>query len=98
MLSIVIEFDTKHVLDLMKVRSSDENAGAARYPQPRSLIGHGPPRIDWVGRPEQTNIRLNNPAMEGTDDVRDLWNRQTHLPLPEEVRPFCFPPATVGRS
>ena len=35
------------------------------------------PRIDWVGRPEQTNMRLNNPALAGTDDLRDLWNQQT---------------------
>src|SRR5208337_3942310 len=42
-----------------------------------SPIGHEPPRFDWIGRPEQTNMRLNNPAMAGTDDLRDLWNQQT---------------------
>ena len=41
-------------------------------------IGHEPPRLDWVGRPEQTNMRLNNNGLKGTaDDLRDSWNQQT---------------------
>ena len=56
-------------------------------PRPDSLIGHEPPRIDWVGRPEQTNMRLNNPAMAGTDDLRDLWNQQTPFAIAEELQP-----------
>ena len=47
-----------------------------------------PPRFDWVGRPEQTNMRLNNPAMKGVDDLRDLWNQQTPFAIAEGLRPL----------
>ena len=50
---------------------------AAHPPRPPVL------RIDWVGRPEQTNMRLNNPAMSGIDDIRDLWNQQTPFAIPK---------------
>ena len=87
-LSIVIEFNTSRVLDPSRGTLFGVIAETSAIPQPRSLIGHEPPRFDWVGRPEQTNMRLNNPAMEGTDDVRDLWNQQTPFALAEEVRPI----------
>ena len=47
-----------------------------------------PARIDWVGRPEQTNMRLNNPAMAGVDDLRDLWNQQTPFAIPKALQPL----------
>ncbi len=87
-LSIVIEFDTKRVLDPDKGPLFGVIAETSAIPQPRSLIGHEPPRFDWVGRPEQTNMRLNNPALAGTDDVRDLWNQQTPFALAEDVQPL----------
>ena len=87
-LSIVIDFDTKHVLNPDKGSLFGVIAETSAIPQPRSLIGHEPPRFDWVGRPEQTNMRLNNPAMEGADDVRDLWNQMTPFALPEEFYPI----------
>src|SRR5271168_5218481 len=87
-LSIVIEFDTARVLDPTKGSLFGVIAETSAIPQPRSLIGHEPPRFDWVGRPEQTNMRLNNPALAGTDDVRDLWNQQTPFALAEEVQPL----------
>jgi len=86
-LSIVIEFDTARVLDPTKGSLFGVIAETSAIPQPRSLIGHEPPRFDWVGRPEQTNMRLNNPAMDGTDDLRDLWNQQTPFALAEELQP-----------
>ena len=46
------------------------------------------PRIDWVGRPEQTNMRLNNGQVKGADDVRDLWNQQTPFAIDERLRPM----------
>src|SRR4029450_1158849 len=46
-------------------------------PRPVGSLGNPPPRFDWVGRPEQTNMRLDNPGMAGTEDLRDLWNQQT---------------------
>ena len=67
---------------------------SARSPRPspsrnrRTLIGHPVRRIDWVGRPEQTNIRLNNPAMAGIDDLRDLWNQQTPFAIPKALQPL----------
>jgi hypothetical protein len=33
-------------------------------------------------------MRLNNPAMEGADDVRDLWNQMTPFTLAEEFQPI----------
>ncbi|MGC1294764.1 MAG: DUF4331 family protein [Alloacidobacterium sp.] len=87
-LSIVIEFDTRRVLDPDKGQLFGVIAETSAIPQPRTLIGHEPPRFDWVGRPEQTNMRLNNPAMEGADDVRDLWNQMTPFTLAEEFQPI----------
>src|SRR5271168_386896 len=86
-LSIVIEFNTGRVLDPSKGSLFGVIAETSAIPQPRSLIGHEPPRFDWVGRPEQTNMRLNNPAMDGTDDLRDLWNQQTPFAISEELQP-----------
>jgi hypothetical protein len=86
-LSIVIDFDTKRVLEPDKGPLFGVIAETFAIPQPRSLIGHEPPRFDWVGRPEQSNMRLNNPAMEHADDVRDLWNQMTPFALEEEFRP-----------
>lgn len=57
-------------------------------PQAAGFVGHEPPRLDWVGRPEQTNIRLNNPELEGVDDLRDLWNQQKPFALSAELRPL----------
>src|SRR5271168_5001554 len=87
-LSIVIEFNTGRVLDPSKGSLFGVIAETSAIPQPRSLIGHEPPRFDWVGRPEQTNMRLNNPAMDGTDDLRDLWNQQTPFAIAEELQPI----------
>ena len=33
-------------------------------------------------------MRLNNPAMAGTDDLRDLWNQQTPFAIAEELQPL----------
>jgi len=87
-LSIVIEFDTRRVLEPDKGALFGVIAETSAIPRPLGLIGHEPPRFDWVGRPEQTNMRLNNPAMAGTDDVRDLWNQQTPFAIAEDVQPL----------
>jgi hypothetical protein len=86
-LSIVIEFDTARVLDPAQGSLFGVIAETSPIPKPPSPIGHEPPRFDWVGRPEQTNMRLNNPAMLGTDDLRDLWNQQTPFAISEELQP-----------
>lgn len=86
-LCIVIEFDTRRVLDPTKGSLFGLIAETSPLPHAGSLIGHDPPRFDWVGRPEQTNMRLNNSAMKGTDDLRDLWNQQTPFAISERLRP-----------
>jgi hypothetical protein len=87
-LCIVIEFDTRRVLDLSRGSLFGVIAETSPLPRPGALVGHEPPRFDWVGRPEQTNMRLNNPALAGTDDLRDLWNQQTPFAIAEELRPL----------
>jgi hypothetical protein len=87
-LCIVIEFDTRRVLD--PDRGSLFGAIAETVPLPRAsaVVGHEPPRLDWVGRPEQTNMRLNNDGLVDVDDLRDLWNQQTPFAIAEKVRPL----------
>ena len=65
-------------------------AVAETTPLPRSgrSVGTNPPRFDWVGKPEQTNMRLNNSALRDVDDLRDLWNQQTPFAIAEELRPL----------
>ena len=89
-LIIVIEFDTQKLLEPAKGSLFGVCAETVPIPQPRSFIGHPVPRIDWVGRPEQTNMRLNNPApeMAGTDDLRDLWNQQKPFAISKELQPL----------
>src|SRR5271167_2361388 len=87
-LCIVVEFDTRRVLKPDQGALFGVIAETCPLPRSDSLIGHEPPRIDWVGRPEQTNMRLNNPAMAGTDDLRDLWNQQTPFAIADELRPL----------
>ena len=62
---------------------------AETTPLPRpGFIGNPPPRFDWIGRPEQTNLRIDNPGLAGADDLRDLWNQQTPFAIADELRPL----------
>jgi hypothetical protein len=86
-LCIVVEFDTRRLIDPAK--GSLFGAIAETIPpQQRSLLAPPVHRIDWIGRPEQTNIRLNNPALSGIDDLRDLWNQQTPFAISKELQPL----------
>src|SRR5262249_43199307 len=76
-LCIVVDFDTRRLLDPTKGSLFGVIAETVPIPQPGGLVAHPVARIDWVGRPEQTNIRLSNPALLAADDLRDLWNQQT---------------------
>jgi hypothetical protein len=87
-LAIVIEFDTRRVLDPGQGSLFGVIGETSAIPGAAGLIGHEPPRFDWVGRPEQTNMRLNNNGLKGTDDLRDLWNQQTPFAVPEELQPL----------
>src|SRR5262249_18407049 len=60
----------------------------ADSPQQRNRIAPPVARIDWVGRPEHTNVRLNNPGLSGIDDLRDLWNQQTPFAIPKDLQPM----------
>ncbi|WP_375778595.1 DUF4331 family protein [Bradyrhizobium sp. ma5] len=83
-LSIVIEFDATRVLD--PGRGSLFGVIAETVPLRPDVIGQKPPRIDWVGRPEQTNIRLGN-SEAGPIDLRDLWNQQTPFAIATDLKP-----------
>jgi hypothetical protein len=87
-LCIVVELDTRRVLDPTKGSLFGVIAETVPVPQPGGLVAHPVARIDWVGRPEQTNIRLSNPALLGADDLRDLWNQQTPFAVRKELKPM----------
>ena len=87
-LCIVVEFDTRRVLDPAKGSLFGVIAETVPIPQPPGRIGHPPARIDWIGRPEQTNVRLNNPGLSGVDDIRDLWNQQTPFAISTALQPL----------
>ena len=87
-LCILVEFDTQRVLDPGKGSLFGVIAETVPLSNLNEFVGTQPPRLDWVGRPEQTNILLNNPALAGEgDDLRDLWNQQTPFAIAEELRP-----------
>jgi hypothetical protein len=86
-LAIVVEFDTQRVLNPSEGPLFGVIAEITPLPGRASPIGVNPPRFDWVGRPEQTNMRLNNPAIHGEDDLRDLWNQQTPFAIAEDLKP-----------
>jgi hypothetical protein len=86
-LAIVIEFDTQAVLN--PSQGPLFGAIAETIPLAGSInpIERPPQRYDWVGRPEQTNMRLNNGGLKDVDDVRDLWNQQTPFAIADEFKP-----------
>jgi hypothetical protein len=87
-LCIVVEFDTRRALDPAKGSLFGVIAETVPVPQPPGRIGHPVARIDWIGRPEQTNVRLNNPGLSGVDDIRDLWNQQTPFAISKALQPL----------
>jgi hypothetical protein len=87
-LCLVVEFDTDRVLDPAKGSLFGAIAETIPARQPHSNIGHPLARIDWIGRPEQTNVRLNNPGLAKADDLRDLWNQQTPFAVSNELQPL----------
>jgi hypothetical protein len=87
-LCIVVEFDTRPVLDPDNGSLFGVIAETVPVSGNKPLIGVIPPRFDWIGRPEQTNLRLNNPGLIGSVDLRDLWNQQTPIAIPKEIQPL----------
>src|SRR5215510_2117115 len=86
-LCMVVEFDTRRTLDPTKGSLFGAIAETVP-PQQRNRIAPPVARIDWVGRPEHTNVRLNNPGLSGIDDLRDLWNQQTPFAIPRDLQPM----------
>ena len=86
-LCIVVDFDTDRVLNPNKGSLFAVIAETVPLPRADALVTHEPPRIDWIGRPEQTNMRLTNAGLANSDDLRDLWNQQTPFAVDEKLRP-----------
>jgi hypothetical protein len=87
-LCIVVELNTRRVLEPQRGSLFGAIAETLPIPQPGGFVSHPVKRIDWVGRPEQTNIRLSNPALSGAVDLRDLWNQQTPFAISQELQPL----------
>jgi Polyketide cyclase / dehydrase and lipid transport/Domain of unknown function (DUF4331) len=87
-LCVAVEFDTHRVLNPAKGSLFGAIGETVPIPQPRGLVSHPVVRIDWVGRPEQTNIRLTNPGLPGAADLRDLWNQQKPFAIAKELQPL----------
>jgi hypothetical protein len=87
-LSIVLDVDTQRILDPTRGSLFAAIAETSPVPKPPGLVVRDPARFDWIGRPEQTNLRLNNPGLVGADDLRDLWNQQTPFAVAEEFKPL----------
>ncbi len=88
-LCFLVDFDTKRVLDPAQGSLFGVIAETTPVPRPSAASsGIQPPRFDWVGRPEQTNVRLNNAGADGADDLRDLWNQQTPFAIAPEFAPI----------
>src|SRR6185295_6149382 len=86
-LCIVVDLDTRRVLDPAKGSLFGAIAETVPARQPPGRVSHPVARVDWVGRPEQTNVRLSNPGLSGADDLRDLWNQQTPFAISKELQP-----------
>ena len=89
-LCIVVEFDTRRALASERGSLFAVIAETTPLPRPGGSIGSPPPRFDWIGRPEQTNLRLDNPGRQGVEDLRDLWNQQTPFAIGDEFRPLLL--------
>jgi hypothetical protein len=87
-LALVVEFDTRRVLNPTDGTLFGVIAETTPLAAGVNFIERPPVRYDWVGRPEHTNMRLNNPGLQDVDDLRDLWNQQTPFAVAEELRPL----------
>lgn len=87
-LSIVIDVDTKRFFDPAKGSLFGAIAETIPARAPGGRVSHPVARIDWVGRAEQTNIRLSNPGLVGATDLRDLWNQQRPFAISKELEPL----------
>ena len=87
-LCFLVDFDTQRVLDPAQGSLFGVIAETTPVPAAGAFVGHQVARFDWVGRTEQTNVRLNNAHLKGADDLRDLWNQQTPFAIAPEFAPI----------
>jgi hypothetical protein len=87
-LCVVVEFDTQRMLNPTAGSLFGAIGETVPARQPDGHVSHPVTRIDWVGKPEQTNIRLSNPGLHGAVDLRDLWNQQKPFAISEELKPI----------
>jgi hypothetical protein len=87
-LCAVVEFDTQRMLNPAAGSLFGVIGETVPARQPHGRVDHPVPRIDWVGKPEQTNIRLDNPGLKDAIDLRDLWNQQKPFEITEELKPL----------
>jgi hypothetical protein len=87
-LAIVIEFDTQRVLNPGEGALFGMIAETTPLAAGINPVDRPPLRYDWVGRPEQTNMRLNSGFLKDVDDLRDLWNQQTPFAIAEDLKPL----------
>ena len=87
-LCLVVEFATRRMLNPAAGSLYGAIAETLPVPQPAGLVSHPVVRIDWVGRPEQTNIRLSNPGLREATDLRDLWNQQRPFAISKDLQPL----------
>lgn len=87
-LCMVVEFDTERLLAASGGSLFGVIAETVPARQPQGRVSHPVARVDWVGRPEQTNIRLSNPGLVGAPDLRDLWNQQTPFAIAKDLQPM----------
>src|SRR5262249_42427123 len=87
-LCVVVEFDTHSMLNPAAGSLFGAIGETAPARQPAGRVSHPVARIDWVGKPEQTNIRLSTPGLHDAVDLRDLWNQQKPFAISEEFKPM----------
>ncbi|TPL11487.1 DUF4331 domain-containing protein [Mesorhizobium sp. B2-4-14] len=87
-LCVVVEFDTHRLLNPAAGSLFGAIAETVPARSPAGNVSHPVARIDWVGKPEQTNIRLTNPGLRGAEDIRDLWNQQKPFEISKELQPL----------
>jgi Polyketide cyclase / dehydrase and lipid transport/Domain of unknown function (DUF4331) len=87
-LCVLVDLDTQRILNPAAGSLLGAIGETVPARNPAGLVSHPVARIDWVGKPEQTNIRLSNPGLKGADDLRDLWNQQKPFEISEELKPL----------
>jgi len=87
-LCMVVELDTRRIFDPAKGSLFGAIAETVPAREPKGHVTRPVARIDWVGRPEQTNIRLNNPGLADRTDLRDLWNQQDPFAIASDLQPL----------